>query len=82
MSDRSNGVFRRAITLAAKFKCHNGFAPNVLYLGVEEHLELARESGPAMVCMCHKTGHFMMGGFRLIRVTEKNWLDVGRYDAA
>ena len=82
MSDLTKSVFSRAARLAWEYERRNGVAPNVVYLGVEEHIELAKETGPAMVYMCHKAGHFMMGGFRLIRVTEKHWLDVGRYDAA
>lgn len=73
---------RRAYRLAADFESKTGAVANVLYLGWEEHMALARWASPAMASFCSTSGQIMINGWRVIRVAEKSWLDVGRYEAS
>lgn len=73
-------AYRDILKEAARFECETGKAPNVLYIGVEEHLALAKQAGACTFTVCHKTGHMQWNGWRVIRVVEKNWLALGRYN--
>lgn len=70
----------RVYSLAAEFAAVTGTKANVLYLGWDEHLALARWASPATASFCNISGHTVFNGWRLIRVAEKNWLAVGRYE--
>lgn len=75
-------LYSRVYRLAAEFDAVTGTSANVLYLGWEEHLALVRWASPAMTSFCSSSGHTMLNGWRLIRVAEKNWLAVGRYEVS
>ena len=72
----------RVYRLAAEFAAVTGTSANVLYLGWEEHLALVRWASPATTSFCSSSGHTVLNGWRLIRVAEKNWLAVGRYEVS
>lgn len=75
-------TYRDILKEASRFESETGKAPNVLYIGVEEHLALAKQAGACTFTVCHKTGHMQWNGWRIIRVVEKNWMAIGRYDGA
>ena len=64
----------------AEYEQRTGGKPNVLYVGVEEHLAMARQAGLCTFTVAHDTGHLQWNGWRVIRVVEKNWLELGRYN--
>ena len=74
-------IQRKVYRLAAEFTSATGTVANVLYLGWDEHLALARWASPATVHLCNTSGHTIFNGWRLISVAEKSWLAVGRYEA-
>lgn len=71
---------REVYRLADEFECRMGEPANVLYLGWEEHMALAKWVSPACTGLCSRSGHLLLNGWRVISVTEKNWLNVGRYN--
>lgn len=74
------GLYQRALRLAREYEAVNLKSANVLYLGWEEHLTLARWVSKACTSLCKHSGQLMFNGWRVIRVAERNWFDVGRYE--
>lgn len=72
------GVFK----LADEFESRSGKRASVLYLGWDEHMALAKWVSPACTGLCPLRGHLLFNGWRVIRVAEKSWLDVGSYSGA
>ena len=68
--------------LAAEFESRSGKRASVLYLGWDEHMALAQWVSPACTGLCPRSGHLLFNGWRVIRVAEKSWLDVGSYSGA
>ena len=64
----------------AEYERRTGVQPNVLYVGVEEHLAMARQAGICTFTVAQDTGHLQWNGWRVIRVVEKSWLELGRYN--
>lgn len=73
-------LHQRALRLAQAYEAVNPKRANVLYLGWEEHLALAKWVSKACTSLCSHSGQLIVNGWRVIRVAERNWLDVGRYE--
>lgn len=75
-------IQRDVCKLADEFESRSGKRASVLYLGWDEHMALAKWVSPACTGLCPRSGHLLFNGWRVIRVAEKSWLDVGSYSGA